>query len=192
MRFFEINVRWRRLGYRSRSALSFSETSMVRLLALVLIVGVTAPICSAEDNDARLTLLNTQDHDVVVGVYTPQNGGIEESLIPLPASTSIEKIPIPIVDDDQFAIVYSAQTIDGRILRTKPIRIIGTGRICIVNRENGPYAIIQYRGDERRPEGSWSREIVSPKNERDAELMKKEIAHAKLINRSTTFSPDTR
>lgn len=165
---------------------------MVRLLALFFVMGVTASVCSAEDDNARLTLLNTQDHDVVVGVYTPLDGGIDESLIVLPASTAIEEIPIPIVDNDQFAIVYRAQAIDGRILRTKPIRIIGTGRICIVNREHSPFAIIQYRGDEKRPEGSWSSEIVSPENERDAELIKKEVAHAKLIKRTTTFSSDTR
>ncbi|GAB5403952.1 MAG: hypothetical protein Aurels2KO_21830 [Aureliella sp.] len=41
----------------------------------------------------------------------------------MPGGTQITDVPLPEVKQDQFAIAYKAQMIDGMLLRSKPLEI---------------------------------------------------------------------
>lgn len=149
----------------------------MRLFVFVAISWLLATITAlGQRPDVPLTIWNTQNHDVVVGVYTPLNGGIEETLVAVPAYTAIEEVPIPLIANDQFAVAYKAKVVGGQLLRVKPLAIVGLGPLHVVNRDKNPYAILRYRRTLGLPI-SASRQFDSAKDERRADVIKKAYAH---------------
>ncbi len=105
---------------------------------------------AAYDNESgTCSIVNPNDQSVVIGIYRPTANGIEERLVTVPAKSQIDKIPIPLTDDDQFAIAYRAEAIRDELKRGNPIKIYGHRRINIIRNKidpTTPDVLIEFRG----------------------------------------------
>ena len=95
------------------------------------------------------TIVNTEDHPVVIGLYKPSTDGISERLVSVPPRTELYDVPIPVSDDAQFVIAYSATMEGDEIRRAVPIVICGHKRLRFLKNNRRQVtldAMIEYRG----------------------------------------------
>jgi hypothetical protein len=94
-------------------------------------------------------IVNSSDHPIVIGLYTPSKDGISEKLVNVPPKTELYDVPIPVTDNAQFVIAYCATTEGDQVRRAKPIEICGHKRLRFLKdgrRQITRDAMIVYRG----------------------------------------------
>jgi hypothetical protein len=64
-----------------------------------------------ETQVGRCTIVNSTGHPIVIGLYKPSKNGISEKLVHVPPRTELYDVPIPVTDDAQFVIAYSATSL---------------------------------------------------------------------------------
>lgn len=155
-----------------------------RLQPLFFVFTVMVATCCHADT---LTIFNTSDHAVVIGVYEHTENGIKETLIPVNSMTEMRKIPILYNGSDHFAVAYRAETVDGKIARVAPTIIHGMRKIYhATDREqsDNQETVLQYRAGRLFPErDSFGTNLYTARG--DGESIKKEVnhAHGKRINK---------
>ncbi len=111
---------------------------------------MTAHVCQGDETQiGNCTIVNTDEHPIVIGLYMPTTNGISEKLISVPSRTELYDVPIPLTDDAQIVIAYSATMEGDKVRRTNPIQILGHRPLRFLKnnqRQVTRDAMIVYRG----------------------------------------------
>jgi hypothetical protein len=85
----------------------------------------------------------------VIGLYKPSKNGISERLVNVRPKTELYDVPIPVTDDAQFVIAYSATMERDKVNRANPIQICGHKRLRFIKNDKHKETsdvMIHYRG----------------------------------------------
>lgn len=123
---------------------------MFRLFPFVLGLFLLIPQVSNGDEAqvGSCTIVNTEDHPVVIGLYTPSTDGVSERLVSVPPRTELYDVPVAVTDDAQFVIAYAATMEGDKVRRASPIQICGHKRLSFLRDKHQMThdAMIVYRG----------------------------------------------
>lgn len=125
---------------------------MIHTRAWILIgVAMLAQASWAVEPESRLLAVqNTSDYPVVVVLHTPSDQKWKDVTVPVPAQSAVYNVPIPKVEDDQFAIAFSAIRQVDRLEPASPRRVIGYQKLFIGRGanagENRSIPILVFRG----------------------------------------------
>lgn len=127
---------------------------------LLFILIVVAAVISMNARADTVTIINTSDHPVVIGVYESTSKGIRETLIPVNKMTEVANVPISYDGNECFAVAYRAESSDGRITRATPTVIHGMQKLSRSHDRKSPKTeetVLQYRAGSDWPERDYFR-----------------------------------
>jgi len=154
--------------------------TMTQSRAWILIgVALLAQASGAVEPDTRLLAVqNTSDSPVVIVLHTPSDQELKKVTVPVPAQSAVYNVPIPKVEDDQFAIAFSAIRKEDRIEAASPRRVIGYQKLFTGSGantgENRSIPILVFRGSSAPGSLGLSSAMHSPLFEDDAKRL---LAH---------------
>ena len=171
---------------------------MIRVATVPLAAWITLIMNTAWGE--TLTIFNTAQHPVVIGVYEHSPSGIRERLIPVKSMSETRNIPIEINGNECFAVAYLAEVHNDDFSRSTPITICGMRKLPILDRKKKPdrdsEIILQYRARGLFPEqDSFGTNLYTGRGR--GEEIKKSIAHSyggkiERIDFATLKKPDDR
>lgn len=115
-------------------------------LASIFVASLIAVNCSAD----TVTIINTSDHPVVLGIYETTSQGIKETLIPVNKMTEVRSVPISYEGNECFAVAFRAESSNGTITRATPTVIHGMKKLS--RSPQTEETVLQYRAGKYFPE----------------------------------------
>ncbi len=170
---------------------------MCRTMAVgITMLFVLSTSLVANDNESgTCSIVNPGDQTAVIGIYRPTAKGIEERLVTVPAKSQIDKVPILLTDDDQFAIAYKAEETGGKLKRADPIKIYGHRRINFIRQKKSndtPDVLIEFRGfDETFGDlRDQNRALYIPSSESEAVRVLRDANHKTTVVKAPLAKAD--
>jgi len=148
---------------------------------LIITLAAVVTSCQSFVFAETLTIFNTANHAVVIGVYEHTKDGIHERLVPAKPMTEILNVPISCDGNECFAVAYGVAIEDNKITRAAPATIHGMRKLVPANDRKSTAAteeiVLQYRASDLNPERDpYGSNLYSARG--DGESIKKEIMHA--------------
>ena len=146
---------------------------------------VVASLISMNARADTVTIINTSDHPVMIGIYETTSQGIRETLIPVNTMTEVHNVPISYNGNECFAVAYRAESSNGTITRATPTVIHGMKKLSRKREET----VLEYRAGPHFPERDVFGSNLYTARGDGAEIKKQvERSHGDKIT-NTEYSP---